>query len=136
VWGVGGWLRQFGALDFAGGTVVHITAGFSALAAALVIGRRKDHGNGEFVPNNIPFVILGAALLWFGWFGFNAGSSLAANGLAVNALVVTNLAASAAAMSWMFTDWIVKGKPSAVGRNWMILWMFLLVMELVEYGEP
>jgi Amt family ammonium transporter len=115
VWGIGGWLRQFGALDFAGGTVVHITAGFSALAAALVIGRRKDHGNGEFVPNNIPFVILGAALLWFGWFGFNAGSSLAANGLAVNALVVTNLAASAAAMSWMFTDWILKGKPSAVG---------------------
>lgn len=116
VWGVGGWLRNFGALDFAGGTVVHITAGFSALAAALIIGRRKDAHNGsEFVPNNIPFVILGAALLWFGWFGFNAGSALAANGLSVTALVVTNLAAAAAAMSWMAVDWIRKGKPSAVG---------------------
>lgn len=116
VWGVGGWLRNFGALDFAGGTVVHITAGFSALAAALIIGRRKDAHNGaEFVPNNIPFVILGAALLWFGWFGFNAGSALAANGLSVMALVVTNLAAAAAAMSWMAVDWIRKGKPSAVG---------------------
>jgi len=115
VWGVGGWLRNLGALDFAGGTVVHITAGFSALAAALVIGRRSDMGNGK--PNNIPFVILGASLLWFGWFGFNAGSALAANGLAVSALVVTNLAAIAAGLSWMFCDWILKGKPSAVGLS-------------------
>lgn len=115
VWGVGGWLRNFGALDFAGGTVVHITAGFSALAAAMVIGPRLSVGNGK--PNNIPFVILGAALLWFGWFGFNAGSALAANGLAVSALVVTNLAAAAAGLSWMFCDWILKGKPSAVGLS-------------------
>ncbi len=116
VWGVGGWLRNLGALDFAGGTVVHITAGFSALAAAMVIGRRKgDSKSSEFKPNNIPFVILGAALLWFGWFGFNAGSALSASELAVSALVVTNLAAAAAALSWMFTDWIFKGKPSAVG---------------------
>jgi len=115
VWGVGGWLRSLGALDFAGGTVVHITAGFSALAAALVIGRRVDAGNGK--PNNIPYVILGAALLWFGWFGFNAGSALSASGLAVLALVTTNLAAAAAGLSWMFCDWILKGKPSAVGLS-------------------
>ena len=116
VWGVGGWVRGLGALDFAGGTVVHIVAGFSALAAAMVVGRRKgvDKG-GVHPPNNIPFVILGAALLWFGWFGFNAGSALAANGLAVNALVVTNVAAAFAALSWMMYDWIMKGKPTATG---------------------
>ena len=118
LWNPGGWLRGLGAIDFAGGTVVHIAAGLSALAAALVIGKRKDAFNGgEFKPNNVPFVILGAALLWFGWFGFNAGSALAANSVAVSALVVTNLAAASAAISWMFVDWIVKGKPSAVGLS-------------------
>jgi Amt family ammonium transporter len=115
VWGEGGWLRTLGAIDFAGGTVVHIAAGLSALAAALVLGKRKDLGLKEFKPNNIPYVILGAGLLWFGWFGFNAGSALAANEIAVNALVVTNLAAAAAAVSWMIVDWIIKGKPHAVG---------------------
>ena len=113
VWGNGGWLREAGTLDFAGGTVVHILAGFSALAAALVVGRRKNGKNSK--PNNIPFVYLGAALLWFGWFGFNGGSALAANGVAINAMVVTNMAAAAAALAWMFTDWSVKGKPSASG---------------------
>jgi Amt family ammonium transporter len=115
VWGQGGWLRSMGAIDFAGGTVVHITAGISALAAALVVGKRKDLGSKEFKPNNIPFVILGAGLLWFGWFGFNGGSALAANDIAVSALVVTNLSAAAAAVSWMTVDWIMKGKPSGVG---------------------
>ncbi len=115
VWGAGGWLRTLGAIDFAGGTVVHMTAGLTALAASLVIGKRKDLGLHEFKPNNIPYVILGAGLLWFGWFGFNAGSALAANDVAVSALVVTNLAAAAAAVSWMTVDWIIKGKPSAVG---------------------
>jgi Amt family ammonium transporter len=115
VWGPGGWLGRTGAIDFAGGTVVHITAGLSALAAALVIGKRKDLGLKEFKPNNIPYVILGACLLWFGWFGFNAGSALAANYIAVSALVVTNVAAAAAAVSWMTVDWIIKGKPSGVG---------------------
>jgi len=113
VWGVGGWLRELGALDFAGGTVVHILAGFSALAGAIVIGKRKAESDGK--PSNIPFVILGAALLWFGWFGFNGGSALAANGLAINALVVTNIAAACAALSWMLTDWFSKGKPTATG---------------------
>ncbi len=129
VWNPEGWLRSLGAIDFAGGIVVHISAGLSALAAALVVGRRKgcstpwkDHmkalnksSAAEFKPTNIPYVLLGAALLWFGWFGFNAGSALAANDLAVSALVTTNLAAAAAAVSWMFADWVIKGKPSAVG---------------------
>jgi Amt family ammonium transporter len=129
VWNPDGWLRALGAIDFAGGIVVHISAGLSALAAALVVGRRKDCGipwkehmkaakkesTSEFKPTNIPFVILGAGLLWFGWFGFNGGSALAANDLAVSALVTTNLAAAAAAVSWMILDWAIKGKPSAVG---------------------
>jgi Amt family ammonium transporter len=130
VWNPDGWLRSLGAIDFAGGIVVHISAGLSALAAALVVGRRKgcavpwkshmkaldQKANAtEFKPTNIPFVLLGAALLWFGWFGFNAGSALAANDIAVSALVTTNLAAAAAAVSWMMADWLIKGKPSAVG---------------------
>ena len=115
MWNTGGWLKALGAVDFAGGIVVHTAAGLSALAAAIVIGRRKDAGTKEFKPNNIPYVMLGAGLLWFGWFGFNAGSALAANGVAVNALVVTNLAAAGGAVSWMIVDWITKRKPSAVG---------------------
>jgi Amt family ammonium transporter len=117
-WAVGGMLRDLGVIDFAGGLVVHTASGVSAVAAALVLGRRTGvDANHEVRPNNVPFVILGAAILWFGWFGFNAGSALAANALAVNALVVTNLAAAAAAVSWMFTDWVRKGKPSAIGLS-------------------
>jgi Amt family ammonium transporter len=123
VWNVDGWLDVLGAVDFAGGIVIHITAGFSALAAALVIGRRKEDVEQdencckelEHKACNIPYVILGAALLWFGWFGFNAGSALEANALSVSALVATNLAAAGAAVSWMIVDWVMKGKPSAVG---------------------
>jgi len=115
-WAVGGLLKSMGVIDFAGGLVVHTAAGVSAVAAALVIGRRKGlDSRREQRPNNIPYVILGASILWFGWFGFNAGSSLAADFLAVNALVVTNLAAAAAAGSWSMVDWVRKGKPSAVG---------------------
>jgi ammonium transporter, Amt family len=114
IWGDGGWLHALGVEDFAGGMVVHTTAGVSALAAALVIGRGVDFGK-ESRPNNVPYVILGTAILWFGWFGFNAGSALAANGVAVNALVTTNLAAAAAGVAWMLVDWVRKGKPSAVG---------------------
>ncbi len=114
IWAVGGVLRAVGVVDFAGGLVVHTSAGVSAVAAALVIGRRRGVEK-EVRPNNIPFVILGASVLWFGWFGFNAGSALAADAVAVNALVATNLAAAAGAVSWMLTDWVRKGKPSAVG---------------------
>jgi ammonium transporter, Amt family len=115
IWNPGGWLHSIGVVDFAGGLVVHTSAGVSAVAAALVIGRRKDEEVRENRPNSVPYVILGTALLWFGWFGFNAGSALAANDVAVNALVVTNLAAAAGGVSWMLIDWVTKGKPSAVG---------------------
>jgi Amt family ammonium transporter len=134
VWNTAGWLHVLGAYDFAGGIVVHVAAGLSALAAALVVGRRKgcvywkdqlkslDRQTAqappmgtEFKPTNIPYVILGAGLLWFGWFGFNGGSALAADSIAVSAVVSTNLAAAAAAVSWMIVDWVTKGKPSAVG---------------------
>jgi Amt family ammonium transporter len=114
VWGIDGMLRRLGALDFAGGTVVHILAGFSALAFALVIGARKGFGQRSFEPHNIPYSVLGAGLLWVGWFGFNGGSALAANGLAVNALVTTNTAAAAAGLVWMFLSWL-DNKPSVLG---------------------
>jgi Amt family ammonium transporter len=114
VWGVGGILRGMGALDFAGGAVVHITAGFSALAFARVIGARKGYGKISPEPANIPFTVLGAGLLWMGWFGFNGGSALAANGLAVNAVVTTNTAAASAGLVWMFLSWR-DNKPSVLG---------------------
>jgi Amt family ammonium transporter len=116
VWNNGGWLHSLGAIDFAGGVVVHVSAGLSALAAALVVGRRKDFDKRhEFKPSSTPYVLLGAALLWFGWFGFNGGSAFAANEWAVSALVATNLSAAGALVSWMIVDWIRKGKPSPVG---------------------
>ena len=114
IWNPGGWLHALGLVDFAGGLVVHTSAGVSAVAAALVIGRGIDFGK-QARPNNVPYIILGTALLWFGWFGFNGGSALAANAVAVTAIVNTNLAAAAAGVSWMLVDWIAKGRPSAVG---------------------
>ena len=114
VWAPGGWLRSLGALDFAGGTVVHMSAGFSALAAALLVGKRIERTLPGSVANNIPFVILGAVLLWFGWFGFNAGSALASGVLAANAFVVTNIAAAAAALTWTVLSWAENKKPSAM----------------------
>jgi len=115
VWGSGGWLAKLGALDFAGGTVVHINAGISALALALVLGPRKGFKEKETMePNNVPYVVLGAALLWFGWFGFNAGSALTAGGLASNAFVTTNTAAASAAFTWMILGWINR-RPSVLG---------------------
>ena len=115
VWGVGGWLKNLGALDFAGGTVVHINAGIAALVTALIIGRRKNLDSNIPAPHSLPFVTLGTGLLWFGWFGFNAGSALAANGLAVNAFVVTNTAAAAAGLSWALIEWLRNGKPTMFG---------------------
>ena len=114
VWGQGGWLKTLGVLDFAGGTVVHIAAGFSALAFALVIGPRKGYGKSPMEPNNIPLTVLGTGLLWVGWFGFNAGSALAANGVAVNALVTTNTSAATAGLVWMMLSWL-DGRPSTLG---------------------
>ena len=115
VWGSGGWLAQLGALDFAGGTVVHVNAGISALALALVLGPRMGFKEGESMePNSIPYVVLGAALLWFGWFGFNAGSALTAGGLAASAFITTNTAAAAAGFTWMILGWIHR-RPSVLG---------------------
>jgi Amt family ammonium transporter len=115
VWGVKGWMREMGALDFAGGTVVHISSGVSALVAALMFGRRMGYGHEAMPPHNLPFSVIGAALLWVGWFGFNAGSALAADGLATTAFVVTHVATAAATLSWMATDWIFRGKPTVLG---------------------
>ena len=114
VWG-GGWLMQRGALDFAGGTVVHISSGTSALVAAAMIGRRRGFGREPMPPHNVPFTVVGAALLWVGWFGFNSGSALAANELATLAFVNTNTATGAAVLGWMFSEWIGRGKPTALG---------------------
>ena len=114
VWG-GGWLGQLGALDFAGGTVVHITSGVSALVAALVLGRRVGYGRDALEPHDATMTVLGASLLWFGWFGFNAGSAITAGGLAANAFVVTNTAAAMAALTWMTVSWVHKGAPSVLG---------------------
>lgn len=116
VWG-GGWLQQLGALDFAGGNVVHISSGVSALVLALVLGKRKYHGKTTYHPHNVPFVLLGAALLWFGWFGFNAGSAGAANEIAVHAFMTTNTSAAAALLSWMLIERVHNGKPTLVGAS-------------------
>lgn len=115
VWADGGWLRTLGALDFAGGTVVHINSGVAALATALVLGRRLGFGKEQIEPHDSTYVVLGAALLWFGWFGFNAGSALGASGLAANAFVVTNTAAAMAALTWMTVSWAHTRRPSVVG---------------------
>jgi Amt family ammonium transporter len=115
VWGTGGWLRNLGVLDFAGGTVVHITAGISALAAALVVGKRRGYGVENLAPHNLPMTVLGAGILWFGWFGFNAGSALAAGDLSTSAFVNTHMAAAAATLSWVFAEWIHRGKPTVLG---------------------
>jgi len=115
VWGDGGWLKLRGALDFAGGTVVHISSGVSALVCALVLGKRKGYGHQPMQPHNLPMTVMGAALLWFGWFGFNAGSALEANGLAASAFLATNTGAAAAALGWMFTEWMARGKPTVLG---------------------
>lgn len=115
VWGVDGWMRNMGILDFAGGTVVHISSGISGLVIALIIGKRKGYGTEIMLPHHLPMTLIGASLLWFGWFGFNAGSALSANGLAANAFVVTHIAAAAATISWVLTEWSFQGKPTILG---------------------
>ncbi|MDR2496704.1 MAG: ammonium transporter [Tannerellaceae bacterium] len=117
VWG-GGWLMEIGAIDFAGGTVVHINAGISALVMAVMLGKRSDYKHGRpTTPHNVPFVFIGAAFLWLGWFGFNAGSGLAADGLAANAFLVTHIATAVAVTVWMLIDWLSNGKPTVVGAS-------------------
>jgi Amt family ammonium transporter len=115
VWGTGGWLRQKGVLDFAGGIVVHATSGFSALAAALYIGKRKGFLQVSMPPHDLPMTVLGAGLLWFGWFGFNAGSALSSGELATEAFVTTHIAAVSATLTWTFAEWVHRGKPTMFG---------------------
>jgi Amt family ammonium transporter len=115
VWADGGWLAKMGALDFAGGTVVHLAAGISALVAAIVLGKRAGYPHERHVPHNLTMTLTGAGILWFGWFGFNAGSALASNGLAALALVDTHVAAAAGACGWMAVEWAQRGKPTALG---------------------
>ena len=114
VWG-GGWIMKLGAIDFAGGTVVHINAGVAGLVAALVLGKRRGYPHVAMPPHNLTYTIIGASMLWVGWFGFNAGSALAANGTAGMAMAVTQIATATAALSWMLVEWITHGKPSALG---------------------
>ncbi len=115
VWGVGGWLRNLGALDFAGGTVVHISAGIAGLACAIMFRKRLGHGKEPMSPHNLPMTLTGASLLWFGWFGFNAGSALGAGALATSTFTATNTSTAAAALAWMVAEWFYRGKPSALG---------------------
>ncbi|MEE8624129.1 MAG: ammonium transporter, partial [Acidiferrobacterales bacterium] len=115
VWGDGGWLGNKGILDFAGGTVVHINAGIAGLIAALVLGKRKGYPRTAMPPHNLALTVVGASMLWVGWFGFNAGSELAADGTAGMAMAVTQIATAAAALAWMFAEWIGHGKPSVLG---------------------
>ncbi|MCX5725072.1 MAG: ammonium transporter [Nitrospirae bacterium] len=115
IWAVGGWVRNLGALDFAGGTVVHISSGAAALACAIVLKRRLGYGKEHMAPHNLPMTVLGASLLWFGWFGFNAGSAVASGALATSAFVVTNTAAATAALAWMVVEWLYRGKPTVLG---------------------
>lgn len=114
VWG-GGWLAQMGALDFAGGAVVHISSGFGALVCAIMVGKRKGYGTEPMPPHNLPLTVIGTGLLWFGWFGFNAGSALGANGVAAAAFVATHTAAAAGGLSWMVAEWVHRGKPTVLG---------------------
>ncbi|HLZ19899.1 MAG TPA: ammonium transporter [Smithellaceae bacterium] len=115
VWGTGGWLKSLGGLDFAGGIVVHVSSGISALVLALLLGKRVGYNHKPIRPHNLPFTVLGAALLWFGWFGFNAGSALAADGLAANAFVTTNTATAAAGLTWALVEWWHNGSPTILG---------------------
>ena len=136
VWGVGGWLKDLGALDFAGGTVVHINAGIAALATALFIGKRSGYDKKPIPPHNLPHVVLGTALLWFGWYGFNAGSALAANGLAVNAFVVTNTAAATAGLTWALIEWITNGKPTIFGTATGVVGGLVAITPAAGYVGP
>ncbi len=115
VWGTGGWIRNLGALDFAGGLVVHVSSGIAALAAALLVGKRKGYGEEPMPPHNMTMTLLGVALLWFGWFGFNGGSAVASGSLATSAFVVTHISTAAATLSWMIAEWLHRGEPTVLG---------------------
>ena len=135
VWG-GGWLAKLGALDFAGGTVVHVNAAIAALVAALVVGKRQEYPSPQLIPHNVPFTLLGAGLLWFGWFGFNAGSALAANNIAGLAFVTTMLAPAATLVVWTFLDGLRSGRPTAVGAATAIVVGLVAVTPAAGFISP
>ncbi len=135
VWGKG-WIGAMGALDFAGGTVVHISSGVSALAAVLVLGKRLGYPHEPMPPHNLPFAVMGAALLWVGWFGFNAGSALSSGTLATSAFVATNTAAAAATLSWLFTEWARKGKPTVLGAATGAVAGLVAITPAAGYVDP
>lgn len=136
VWGAGGWIRQLGTLDFAGGTVVHVNAAAASLAAVLVVGRRCDVGSRALLPHNVPMTVLGAALLWFGWFGFNAGSALSAGALAANAFATTHLAAAAAVLSWVVIEWRHRAKPTTLGAACACVAGLVAITPAAGFVEP
>ena len=135
VWG-GGWLAEMGALDFAGGAVVHISSGFAALVCALMLGKRKGYGVEPMLPHNLPMTVLGTGLLWFGWFGFNAGSALGANGGAASAFVATHIAACAGGLSWMGAEWLRTGKPTVLGLASGIIAGLATITPAAGFVEP
>ena len=135
VWG-GGWLAKLGALDFAGGTVVHVNAAVAALVAAMVLGKRKDYPSSSLIPHNVPFVLLGAGVLWFGWFGFNAGSALAASPIAGLAFVTTMLAPAATLTVWTILDFVRLGKATAVGAATAIVVGLVAVTPAAGFHQP
>src|SRR5580765_5039910 len=135
VWG-GGWLSKMGALDFAGGTVVHVNAGVAALVAAIVVGKRRDYPSASAIPHNVPFTLLGAGVLWFGWFGFNAGSALAANGIAALAFTATFLAPAGTLVVWTVLDMIRTGRPTAVGCATAIVVGLVAITPAAGYVGP
>jgi ammonium transporter, Amt family len=135
VWG-GGWLAKWGALDFAGGTVVHVNAGVAALVTAIVVGKRQEYPSSSLLPHSVPFVLLGAGLLWFGWFGFNAGSALAASPIAGLAFVATMLAPAATLVVWTFLDYMRSGKPTAVGAATAIVVGLVAITPAAGYVSP
>ena len=136
VWADGGWLKEMGALDFAGGAVVHISSGFAALVCALMLGKRKGYGVEPMLPHNLPMTVLGTGLLWFGWFGFNAGSALGANGGAASAFVATHIAACAGGLSWMGAEWLRTGKPTVLGLASGIIAGLATITPAAGFVEP
>jgi Amt family ammonium transporter len=135
VWG-GGWIQKMGALDFAGGTVVHLSSGASALALVFLLGRRKGYPGEDFVPHNLTMTLLGVALLWFGWFGFNAGSALGANGIAGLAFATTMIASAAAGFSWMLMEWMIHKRPSALGLGSGVVAGLVVITPAAGYVTP
>jgi len=136
VWATGGWIKELGALDFAGGLVVHVTSGVSALASALIVGKRRGYGEENMPPHNLTMTLLGVSLLWFGWFGFNGGSAIASGSIASNAFVVTHISTASAMFSWMIFEWIYKGQPTVLGTASGVVAGLVAITPASGFVEP